>query len=85
MGSHTAVWQSYDPVSDNFGVGNLLVTVHWENVFIDTHVQTLQAAIHQYGNLAILKHLHNVGTQFHCPQTFLNLHFQYWDDISDTK
>jgi len=28
-----------------------------------------------------LKHLHNVGTRFHCPQTFLSLDSQFMDDV----
>ena len=32
-----------------------------------------------------LKHLHNVGTRFHCPQTFLSLDSQFMDDVSELK
>ena len=30
-----------------------------------------------------LKHLHNVESRFQCPQTFLDLEFQCWDDVSE--
>jgi len=33
----------------------------------------------------ILKHLHNVETHFHCPQTFLSLDFQCRDDVSELE
>ena len=35
--------------------------------------------------LCDLTHLHDVETCYQCPQTFLSLHFQCRDDVSDLK
>ncbi len=41
---------------------------------------------HTSGPYALhLKHLPNVETRFFCPQAFLSLDFQSWDDVSELK
>ncbi len=35
--------------------------------------------------VSLLKHPHNVDTRLYCPQTWLSLDFQCWDDASGLK
>ncbi len=54
--------------------------------FVRTYLlEKLKAIPHTPWAVVDLKHLHNVKTPFHCPQTILSVDLQRRDDFSELK